>query len=115
MIREEEPGDSELLIAIEQEAAAAYLARIITLLKKPSAHLYIDTSFLMWLSKLLRQARAEFRTWAASILSGRLHVPMWCSRECFKHRLEGRIAADFISELKSFDKDAASSYDFAVV
>jgi hypothetical protein len=99
------------LIARVPETSDGYLARLKGLVSLPTTHVYFDTSFLMWLAKLGRPARAEFLAWVTAEGAKRFHVPLWAAHEFFKHQVRKTIQAEFKSELGLFDKATTRLYE----
>lgn len=61
------------------------------LLRAADTHVYIDTSFLMWLTKIGTASRQELIGWMRRALMGRVHVPTWAAHEYLKHYVSGTI------------------------
>ena len=86
----------------EVERFADFRTRVIGLLAGKDTHVYIDTSFLMWLTKIGSGSRQELFAWLRKNCLGRVHVPIWAAHEYLKHYVAGTIAndlADKTSEL----------------
>jgi len=83
-------------------------------------HVYIDTSFLMWLTMQGTQARRQFRAWADDFMD-RLHVPLWTKHEYYRHHagrtLRSRLnrrSDEFLAALKSFREEVSRFSDNAL-
>ncbi len=83
-----------LTIPSEPEDSAAFRARINGLLGAADTHVYIDTSFLMWLTKIGTASRQELRGWLRRACVGRVHVPTWAAHEYLKHHVAGTILTE---------------------
>src|SRR4051812_48430208 len=73
------------LISRQPETSEQYLQRLANLISDRDTHVYFDASFLMWLAKLGRPARAQFLDWVTQKGESRFHVPLWAAHEFFKH------------------------------
>jgi hypothetical protein len=85
-----------------------YYRDLTALLNAKGTHVYIDTSFLMWLSKLGSSARTEFFAWANEVGEDNIHVPLWASHEYHQHFIDLTIlksTKEFISKLNLAAKD----------
>ena len=90
-----EPARKPILtIPAETEDSGAFKARLATLIESDTTHVYVDTSFLMWLTKIGSQARQELLSWLASRCPGRVHVPIWAAHEYLKHHVAGTIVVE---------------------
>lgn len=81
------------------------------MISEGQTHVYFDTSFLMWLAKSGRPARAQFFAWVAAEGAGRFHVPLWSAHEFFKHQVRKTVYSEFGNELSSFEKTAIRFYE----
>ncbi|MBY3090189.1 hypothetical protein HFO72_05015 [Rhizobium laguerreae] len=86
--------DRLLTIPSETESSADFRARLAELLKSDGTHLYIDTSFLMWLTKIGSSSRQELFQWLDANCAGRVHVPIWSAHEYLKHHVAGTIITE---------------------
>lgn len=77
-----------LRIPIEKDTIAGYVEALKALAAAPGTRLYIDTSFLVWLTALGPEARAEFTNWIQTEAPGRVHVPVWAAHEYFRHHVD---------------------------
>jgi len=86
-------------IRISPESAEAFIERAWAALVDDGTRVYIDTSFLMWLTTVGPVSRNQFFEWAAT-LGDRVRVPVWAMHEYYKHhtgntlkdRLQKRVA-----------------------
>ncbi len=83
-----------LTIPNETEGSAAFRARLATLLLEPGTHIYVDTSFLMWMTKIGSVSRRELTDWLHANCAGRVHVPIWSAHEYLKHHVAGTIVTE---------------------
>lgn len=91
-----------LRIPTDKDTIDGYVEALKALTASTSTRLYIDTSFLVWLTALGAEARAEFADWAKACAPGRVHVPVWAAHEYFRHHvtdLHGKKMAGVASEL----------------
>ena len=89
----------------------SFFARIQSLFADEHAHVYIDTSFLMWLTKVGSQSRKELFDWFGDTLQGRLHVPIWTAHEYLTHHVKGTIVGDFAKLRNEIQSFAGRTYD----
>ena len=80
-----------LTIPSETEGAADFRSRLAALIAEQSTHIYIDASFLMWMTKIGSSSRRELIGWLQGNCSGRIHVPIWAAHEYLKHHVAGTI------------------------
>ena len=83
-----------LTIPSEVEGWTAFKQRLAALISAESTHIYIDTSFLMWMTKIGSKSRQELLKWLQENCMGRVHVPMWAAHEYLKHHVAGTIVSD---------------------
>lgn len=83
-----------LTIPSETEGSAEFKSRLSELIESPSSHIYIDTSFLMWMTKIGSPSRQELVKWLSDNCDGRVHVPIWAAHEYLKHHVSGTILAE---------------------
>ena len=55
-----------------------------------------DISFLMWLTTIGQEARAEFAEWTSS-LGDWTHVPVWSMHEYYRHHTTGTLRSDLVA------------------
>jgi len=63
----------------------AYMDELADALKSGDTHLYLDTSLLMWLTRIAAGARDEFIAWCRSRRTGTVWVPVWAAHELHRH------------------------------
>jgi predicted nucleic acid-binding protein len=77
-----------LTIPTSRETIDSFVVRLRELIASPGTHLYVDTSFLVWLTALGKEARAEFTTWIDRAARDRFHVPVWSAHEYLRHHVK---------------------------
>ncbi|HEX8486764.1 PIN-like domain-containing protein [Sphingomonas sp.] len=83
-----------LAIPIAEESAEDFLARVADLLSEADTHVYIDTSMLMWLTKIGDVARNQLIDCLESECRGRLHVPLWAGHEYLRHHVSKTVVTN---------------------
>nr|WP_168940445.1 PIN-like domain-containing protein [Novosphingobium aromaticivorans] len=76
-----------LKIPFEKDTVEGYIASLDALIRAPGTHVYVDTSFLVWLTALGCEARNEFTGWLRAVAAGRVHVPVWAAHEYLRHHM----------------------------
>lgn len=104
------PVFPELSYPIEDDGqdASAFIKCAAAVLSDPTTLIYVDTSFLMWLTKGGRESRAQFLTWADA-LGDRVHVPVWTYHEYYRHHTRNTMRSALAVEATKL-LDAASRY-----
>lgn len=97
-------------IARQPENSDEYLQRLERLISESTTHVYFDTSFLMWLTKLGRPAREQFFAWVNAAEPRRFHVPLWGAHEFFKHQTKKTIHTELSTELVHFEDATTRLY-----
>lgn len=97
-------------IARQPENSDEYLRRLERLIPETTTHVYFDTSFLMWLTKLGRPAREQFFAWVNAAEPKRFHVPLWGAHEFFKHQTKKTIHTELSTELGHFEDATTRLY-----
>lgn len=54
-------------------------------------HVYIDTTFLMWATKIGPASRIELLDWLRTDLNERAHVTTWAAHEYLRHHVAGML------------------------
>ena len=101
-----------LTIPNRPEGSLTFTKRVSKLICAPGTHIYIDTSFLMWLTKIGSDSRQELIAWLGLNCEGRVHVPIWSAHEYLKHHVAGTIASEFTSKTKEVANVARTSYAY---
>ncbi|MER9602770.1 PIN-like domain-containing protein [Mesorhizobium sp. M0243] len=89
---------------------ATFIERVDAALRSPASFVYIDTSFLMWLTKIGPTSRAEFFKWLDGACPGRVAVPTWSLHELYRHHVENRLVADVDEQIKKLNKLIGESF-----
>ena len=76
-----------LTIPGETEGWADFKLGLKALFAAQGTHIYIDTSFLMWMTKIGSSSRRELIGWLQQNCPGRVHVPIWAAHEYLKHHV----------------------------
>ena len=97
-------------IPLEHETWPSYRERLKLLLADPATHAYIDTSFLMWLTKIGATSRNELLLWFQRHLADRVHVPIWTAHEYLKHHVRQTIVEDFKRNRRAARNLATKTY-----
>ena len=87
-----------LTIPREVEGWVAFKQRLAALIGAQSTHIYIDTSFLMWMTKIGSNSRQQLISWLGQNCMGRVHVPIWAAHEYLKHHVAGTIVTDLTAK-----------------
>ena len=103
--------ESTLHIPSSPRPWAEFSDRIQSLLADNDTHVYVDTSFLMWLTKIGTPSRAQLFAWLAENIADRLHVPIWAAHEYLKHYTKRTVLDDFNSIRKELQSFARRTYD----
>src|SRR4051794_12817664 len=61
-----------LTIPCETENSDAFKSRLLTLIRDERTHIYVDTSFLMWMTKIGSESRQELLAWLRANCGGRV-------------------------------------------
>ena len=88
------------------------MKRLAKLISDQGTHIYIDASFLMWLTKIGSESRRELIEWLRTHCEGRVHVPIWSAHEYLKHHVAGTIVADLTKKTKDVAGVARRSYAY---
>ena len=92
-----------LTIPNEMEGSADFKQRLAPLFAAQRTHIYIDTSFLMWMTKIGSSSRRELIGWLQQNCTGRVHVPIWAAHEYLKHH----VARTIVTELTEKTNEVA--------
>lgn len=92
-----------MLIPVEAEKAEDFIARARAKLADEKAHVYVDTSMLMWLTAVGPSSRAVFLDWV-STLGERVHVPTWSVHEYFRHHQRRSQVAEIAEKCSAVEK-----------
>jgi hypothetical protein len=78
---------TKLVIPPKPKSLDEFVKDLAVLLASRKTHIYVDTSFLVWLTALGKEARAEFFDWTKRSASQHIHVPVWSAHEYFRHHV----------------------------
>lgn len=79
--------------------ATTFIRQTAEVLRNPRTAIYVDTSFLMWLTKGGEDSRQQFIEWAGS-LGDRIHVPVWTYHEYYRHHSHDTLRGELDEEKK---------------
>lgn len=86
--------EARLSIPTSIESSSDFKKRLGKLLGEDHTHVYIDTSFLMWATKIGPASRGELLEWLRTDLGDRAHVPTWTAHEYLRHHVAGTIVEE---------------------
>lgn len=92
--------------------AVDFVAEGAELLQAPRTLVYVDTSFLMWMTRIGSQSRAELIAWLTQRCGARLAVPAWAAHEYYRHLKDRTIPEELSSHLVGLRNIAEKSFDF---
>lgn len=99
-------------IPTEPEDSAAFMTRVAGLIRRKSTHLYVDTSFLMWLTKVGTTSRGELTNWLKAECPGRVHVPIWSVHEYLRHHVATTILGELEEKTRELNGVASGTYAY---
>jgi hypothetical protein len=99
-------------IPIELESSTDFATRVAKLLLRDDAFIYVDTSFLMWLTKIGRTSRRQLLDWLAVNCLNRVYVPVWSAHEYLRHHVAGTIVTELDQKAKELADIASKTYDY---
>ena len=94
------------------EGSADFKQRLAILINAPTTHIYIDTSFLMWMTKIGTSSRQELIGWFQQHCMDRVHVPIWATHEYLKHHVAGTIVADLAEKTNEVTDLVGRTYTY---
>ncbi|MBB1073415.1 hypothetical protein HUU62_03180 [Rhodoferax sp. 4810] len=97
-------------LSIDTKTWEDFSGRAFALFSDDATHIYIDTSLLMWLTKIGPKSFEQFRNWIRGVSSGRVHVPVWAGHEYANHHVAGTLAAELDASLGELSKIAKNTY-----
>ena len=101
-----------LTIPSVTEDSSAFKQRLAVLISAQTTHIYIDTSFLMWMTKIGSSSRQELICWLQKNCRGRVHVPVWAAHEYLKHHVAGTIIAELNERTKEVANLVGRTYTY---
>lgn len=102
------PRPAAYPIETKGQDASAFIKQAAATLADLATVVYVDTSFLMWLTKGGQESRRQFLEWADS-MGDRVHVPVWTYHEYYRHHTRNTIQSELGDEAKKL-LDAAKQY-----
>lgn len=79
------------------EDPSDFIKHAAKVLSDSQASIYVDTSFLTWLTKGSDESRQQFLDWAKSV-GDRIHVPVWSYHEYYRHNRHDTLREDLQSK-----------------
>ena len=101
-----------LTIPSVTEGSAAFKQRLAILLRAGGTHIYIDTSFLMWMTKIGSNSRQELIRWLQQNCTDRIHVPIWAAHEYLKHHVAGTIVTELAKKTNEISDLVGRTYTY---
>lgn len=101
-----------LTIPCETETFDAFRSRLSLLIRDDKTHIYIDTSFLMWMTKIGSQSRQELFAWLNTNCNGRVHVPIWTAHEYLKHHVARTLVTELGEKAEEVAALAGQTYSY---
>lgn len=101
-----------LVIPTRLEPSDEYRARIGDLLARDDTHVYVDTSFLMWATKIGPASRGELLEWLRTDIGERVHVPTWSAHEYLRHHVAGTIVDELTRKSGEVSQLAGSTFSY---
>lgn len=88
---------ARIAIPTDPASSGSYKQRLAEALLETGTRIYIDTSFLMWMTKIGSTSRQQLLEWLRTTCGDRIHVPTWSAHEYLRHHTAGTI----VTELKT--------------
>ena len=101
-----------LTIPSMTEGSAAFKQRLAVLIRAQSTHIYIDSSFLVWMTKIGSNSRQELIRWPQQNCTGRIHVPIWAAHEYLKHHVAGTIVTELAKKTNEISDLVGRTYTY---
>ncbi len=101
-----------LTLSIDVEDSATFRTRLASLMIDQGTHIYIDTSFLMWLTKVGSTSRRELIDWFKKYCPDRVHVPVWAAHEYLKHHVADTIVSELTTKANEVSRLAENTYAY---
>lgn len=103
---------ARLVIPLQFDASDVYRETMGRLIAGAGTHIYIDTSFLMWATKIGPASRGELLEWLRSDLGERAHVPTWSAHEYLRHHVAGTIVDELTQKTNEVSQLAGSAFTY---
>ena len=88
----------------------AFKLRLAVLLRAESTHIYIDTSFLMSMTKIGSNSRQELIRWLQHNCTDPIHVPIWAAHEYLKQQVAGTIVTELAKKTNEISDLVGRTY-----
>jgi hypothetical protein len=99
-----------LTIPTTSLSVAQFIEEAEAFLLQESTHIYLDTSFLVLLTTLGKDARREFLGWMEKLGIERFHIPIWAGHEFLTHHVQDMIGDMLTSTASKLNTLADSTY-----
>lgn len=106
------PVAARLNIPTKFENSDEYRVRIGRLLGETGTRVYIDTSFLMWATKIGPSSRGELLEWLRTDVGDRAHVPTWAAHEYLRHHVAGTIVDELAKKTTEISQLAGGTFNY---
>lgn len=97
-------------LSIEKQSWEDFSGKAFASFADDATHIYIDTSFLMWLTKIGPKSFEQFKAWLKATSNGRIHIPVWAGHEYANHHVAGTLADELSAAAGELSAVAASAY-----
>lgn len=97
-------------LSIETQSWEDFSGRAFASFADGATHIYIDTSFLMWLTKIGPKSFDQFRAWLKATSGGRIHIPVWAGHEYANHHVAGTLVDELSAAAGELSAVAKSAY-----
>jgi len=97
-------SSTPMRIPLQPEKDADFFTRALGIIRDPRAHIYFDTSFLLWMTTIGTQSRSELLACLNVECQGRLHVPVWSAHEYLYHHVSRTIPIGLADKTRKLKK-----------
>lgn len=87
-----------------------YARYLLALFADPRCRIYLDTSFLMWLTAIGKPARVQFQNWIKASSEGRYVVPVWAAQEYQTHLARGTLSQNLDELIEKISSTGSKAY-----
>jgi hypothetical protein len=105
-----QPKQIKFIIPKDFSSSAQLTNHIEKIVQDPKSWVYIDTSFLMWLTKIGPASRQQCFQWLEDQFQGRVIVPVWAAHEYLRHHSVNTLSDDIGKRCKQMGKLARQGY-----
>lgn len=109
---EEERRKRPFLIPTRPQTPGEFIQDVRQELLSAKTHIYIDTSFLVWLTMLGKDARQEFIKWMDSVGRARFHIPAWAAHEFLRHHVQDLVGDGLAKIANKLSNTADETYSY---